>query len=109
MSLVFQQAANTSALTLNDDTSVSAALNRPANNNAPMVACVLNNDDAEVAFVKFGASDLTAAATDTPIMVGERAFFMVPQGATHVAVVAGSTASGSVYVTLGYVSHGNVS
>ncbi|MGF1623062.1 MAG: hypothetical protein ACFCUR_20945 [Rhodomicrobiaceae bacterium] len=102
MGVIFQQGADTTALTLNNTSSVSAALNRPANNAAPMVACVLNNDDAEAIFIKFGASGLSAAATDAPVMVGERAFFMVPQGATHVAAVAAGTADGSVYVTLGY-------
>lgn len=109
MGVVFQQGANTSALTLNSGTSVSAALNRPAGNAGPMVACVLNNDDAEAIFIKFGASGLEAAATDAPVMVGERAFFMVPQSATHVAVVAAGTATGVVYVTLGYAGKGNVS
>lgn len=106
MSIIFQQAANTLALTLNSTTSVSGALSRPSGNAGPMVACVLNNDDAEPAFVKFGASDVVAtAATGVPIAVGERAFLMVPQGATHAAVIAPATATGIVYVTLGYASN----
>lgn len=110
MSVVFQQAANTLPLTLNSTTSVSGALNKPSGNSGPMVATVLNNDDAEPIFVKFGDSDVEAtSATGAPVAVGERAFFMVPQGATHAAVIATGTATGIVYITLGYAGFGNVS
>lgn len=106
MSLVFQQAADTTTIALNSTTSASGALNRPSGNSNAMVACVLNTDDAEPAFVKFGASDVVAAvATGVPIAVGERAFLMVPAGATHAAIIAAGTADGDVFITLGYASN----
>jgi hypothetical protein len=106
MSLVFQQAADTTTIALNSTTSASGALNRPSGNNFAMVACVLNHDDAEPAFVRFGASDVVATeANAVPIAVGERAFLMVPAGATHAAVIAPATATGDVFITLGYTSN----
>jgi hypothetical protein len=104
MSIIFQQAANTVALTP-AGTHDTDLLPRPSGNSGPMVACVLNNATTP-AFIAFGASTVEASPTSATIAVGERAFFMVPQGATHVSVESvGTPGTGDVYVTLGYASN----
>lgn len=104
MSLVFQRAAATTALTLDGTTSVPGALTKPTGNNNAMVACVLNTHTGPI-FIDFGASGVVASAADAPVAAGERAFFMVPANATHAAVVALGAATAVVYVSLGYASN----
>jgi len=60
---------------------------------------VLNNG-AEVVFIKFGTSAVTAAVTDTPVEFGIARGFTKPGNATHVAAI---TASGNctIYFTAG--------
>lgn len=103
MSIVFQQAAATVALTPagTHDTDV---LPRPSGNSSSMVACVLNVDDAAI-FVAFGESDVEAGPTSAPVAAGERAFFMVPASATHVSIESADAGGGAAYVTLGYASN----
>jgi hypothetical protein len=106
MGIVFQQAANSVELTsgATHDTDV---LPRPSGSNA-IVVCVLNTS-SEGIFIAFGASTVEAGPTHVTVAAGERAFFMVPAGATHVSIESVGTDASPVYVTAGYAGHGNAS
>lgn len=66
------------------------------------VACTVRvyNAAATVAFFKTGASDVTAATTDTFVAPGAIETFTIPIGHTHVAVILASS-TGTVYVQRG--------
>lgn len=53
-----------------------------------------------VVFIKFGASDVTAAVTDIAIPPGFNRIFTIPPGVTHVAAITGAS-TGTVYFTCG--------
>jgi hypothetical protein len=56
--------------------------------------------EATTSFIKFGASDVVAVATDTPILAGTVQVFSVPPGNTHVAAINASGAQ-TLYFTGG--------
>jgi hypothetical protein len=95
---IFNPAGNNRALTLNGTTSVSGALTVPTGAGGHCYA-VSNTDTASVAFIRFGASGLTAVATDFPVPAGQTLGIEAGAGSTHVAVVAPGAATGIVYVT----------
>lgn len=61
---------------------------------------IANPAGGQIVFVKFGDSTVTAAVTDTPVLVGATDIFTVPTGMTHVAGIT-STSTATVYFTAG--------
>lgn len=76
-------------------TTASVALS-DAQSNQVMVTSASGNS---IAFIKFGASDVTAAVTDTPILPGTAQVFTKQPSMTHVAAIG--TAGTTLYFTSG--------
>lgn len=55
----------------------------------------------DVVFLKFGGSTVEAAETDIAIPPGFNRILTFPSNATHVAAIAASGESGSLYITRG--------
>lgn len=53
-----------------------------------------------IAFINFGASTVTAAATDTPILPGTVEVFSVGSAVTHIAAITASSTQ-TIYHTCG--------
>lgn len=55
----------------------------------------------DLLFIKFGSSTVVAAVTDIAIPPGFNRIFTIPPEATHVAAIAGSGDTGTLYFTRG--------
>lgn len=65
----------------------------------PQVLLTLAGTTPAIAFYKFGASTVTAAVTDTPILPNTQICVTPPGGTTHIAVVG---TAGTLYATTGH-------
>lgn len=80
-------------------TSQSVALGVSATNQQVLVT----NAAAVPVFVEFGTSTVTATTTaSTPVRATADRIFTVGPGATHVAVIAATTAAAATYFTSGH-------
>lgn len=61
---------------------------------------IANPAGGQIVFVKFGDATVTAAVTDTPVLVGSTDTFTVPPGMTYVAGIT-STGTATIYFTSG--------
>lgn len=87
---------STAILAVTDATG-SAALNRSGSNQILIYSPAANDD----AFIRFGDSTVEAEVTDIAIGPGFSRIFTIPNGATHVAGIAGATETATLYFTSG--------
>jgi hypothetical protein len=77
-------------------TTANVAVSKGSRAQTVMVQSLAGN---AIAFIKFGASTVEAAATDTPILPGQTLFLTVGNDVTHMAAIG--TMSTTLYVTSG--------